>query len=184
VGSQSEAIRWAYNKHTSVGDVRKFDIPEGHLIVKLVNVNDSDLMTATEARPMAEPTIINQKKAEIIRKKMTGNTLEEVAKNANIGVINAIDVTGANPLVNGFQEPLVVGNALGKQVDETSKLIDGNNGVYMVQTKKITPAPELPNYLTYKQKVNTNNRNAVQNLVFGAMQQNAKIEDNRAKVLQ
>lgn len=184
VGSQSEAIRWAYNKHTSVGDVRKFDTPEGHLIVKLVTVNDSDLMTATEARPMAEATIINQKKAEIIRKKMTGNTLEEVAKNASIGVINAIDVTGANPLVNGFQEPLVVGNALGKQIDETSKLIEGSNGIYMVQTKKITQATELPNYLTYKQKVSTNNRNAVQNLVFGAMQQNAKIKDNRAQVLQ
>ncbi|HLV51606.1 MAG TPA: hypothetical protein VKY44_06585, partial [Flavobacterium sp.] len=69
-------------------------------------------------------------------------------------------------------------------IDETSKLIDGSNGVYMVQTKKITAAPELPNYLTYKQKVSTNNRNTVQNLVFAAMQQNAKIEDNRAKVLQ
>src|SRR5690554_343911 len=184
VGSQSEAIRWAYNRHTNIGDIRKFDTPEGHLIVKLTNVNDSDLMTTTEARPIAEPILINQKKADILRKKMTGSTLEEVAKNANIGVINAIDVTGANPLVNGFQEPLVVGNALGKQIDEVSKLIDGSNGVYMVQTKKLTAATELPNYNTYKQKVGTNNRNAVQNSVFGAMQQNADIEDNRAKVLQ
>ena len=54
----------------------------------------------------------------------------------------------------------------------------------MVQTKKLTAATELPNYNTYKQKVGTNNRNAVQNSVFGAMQQNADIEDNRAKVLQ
>src|SRR5690554_7785323 len=86
---------------------------------------------------------------------MTGNTLEEVAKNASIGVINAIDVTGANPLVNGFQEPLVVGNALGKQIDETSKLIEGSNGIYMVQTKKITQATELPNYLTYRSEEHT-----------------------------
>ncbi|MBA5792426.1 MULTISPECIES: peptidylprolyl isomerase [unclassified Flavobacterium] len=184
VGEQREAIMWAYNKHTSVGDVKKFDSPNGHLIVKLTNVNDSDIMTADEARASVEPILMNEKKAAIIRKQMAGNTLEEVSKNAKAGIVNAIEVTGANPLVNGFQEPLVVGNALGKKANETSKLIDGRNGVYMVKTKSITKAADLPNYLTFKQKVGTNNRQMVQSMVFGAMYQNAKIEDNRSKVLQ
>lgn len=183
-GSHTEAIRWASNKNTKVGDVRRFDSADGYLVVKLTNINDSDLMDAGDARSMVEPILINQKKAETLRAKMTGATLEEVAKNANIGIINAIDVTGANPLVNGFQEPLVVGNALGNEPNEVSKLIDGSNGVYMVKTKNITKAVDLPNYETYKGKVNTNNRQMVQNGVFSAMYQNAKIEDNRHKVLQ
>lgn len=184
VTPQTEAIRWAWNKKTSVGDVKKFDTPNGHLIMKLVNINDSDLMDAEDAKQTVEPILIAEKKAKIIREQMKGNTLEEVAKNAKIGIINAIDVTAANPLVNGFQEPLVVGNALGKKANEVSKLIDGRNGVYMLRTKNITKAVELPNYLTYKQKVGTNNRQMVQNMVFSAMYQNAKIEDNRSKVLQ
>lgn len=183
-GSHTEAIRWASNKNTKVGDVRRFDSADGYLVVKLTNINDSDLMDAGDARSMVEPILINQKKAETLRAKMTGATLEEVAKNANIGIINAIDVTGSNPLVNGFQEPLVVGNALGNEPNEVSKLIDGSNGVYMVKTKNITKALDLPNYETYKGKVNTNNRQMVQNGVFSAMYQNAKIEDNRHKVLQ
>ena len=183
-GSHTEAIRWASNKNTKVGDVRRFDSADGYLVVKLTNINDSDLMDAGDARSMVEPILINQKKAETLRAKMTGATLEEVVKNANIGIINAIDVTGANPLVNGFQEPLVVGNALGNEPNEVSKLIDGSNGVYMVKTKNITKALDLPNYETYKGKVNTNNRQMVQNGVFSAMYQNAKIEDNRHKVLQ
>ena len=183
-GSHTEAIRWASNKNTKVGDVRRFDSADGYLVVKLTNINDSDLMDAGDARSMVEPILINQKKAETLRAKMTGATLEEVAKNANIGIINAIDVTGANPLVNGFQEPFVVGNALGNEPNEVSKLIDGSNGVYMVKTKNITKALDLPNYETYKGKVNTNNRQMVQNGVFSAMYQNAKIEDNRHKVLQ
>lgn len=183
-GSHTEAIRWASNKNTKVGDVRRFDSADGYLVVKLTNINDSDLMDAGDARSMVEPILINQKKAETLRAKMTGATLEEVAKNANIGIINAVDVTGANPLVNGFQEPLVVGNALGNEPNEVSKLIDGSNGVYMVKTKNITKALDLPNYETYKGKVNTNNRQMVQNGVFSAMYQNAKIEDNRHKVLQ
>lgn len=182
-GPQSEAIRWASNKNTNIGDVRRFDSADGYLVLKLTKVNDSDLMDADEARAMVEPILINQKKAEILRGKMTGDTLEEVAKNANIGIINAIDVTGANPLVNGFQEPLVVGNALGKKPNDTSKLIDGSNGVYMVKTKNITAAVNLPNYLSYYDKVNTNNRQMVQSGIYSAMYQQAKIKDNRHKVL-
>ena len=183
-GSHTDAIRWASNNKTKVGDVKKFDSADGYLVVKLVNINDTELMDAEDARSAVEPILMNEKKAEIIRKQMAGNTLEEVSKNAKVGIVNAIDVTGANPMVNGFQEPLVVGNALGRKANETSKLIDGRNGVYMVKTKNITKAVDLPNYLTFKQKVGTNNRQMVQNLVYSAMYQNADIEDNRHKVLQ
>lgn len=183
-GSHTDAIRWASNSKTKVGDVKKFDSADGYLVVKLVNINDTELMDAEDARSVVEPILMNEKKAEIIRKQMAGNTLEEVSKNAKVGIVNAIDVTGANPMVNGFQEPLVVGNALGRKVNETSKLINGRNGVYMVKTKNITKAVDLPNYLTYKQKVGTNNRQMVQNLIYSAMYQNADIKDNRHKVLQ
>lgn len=183
-GTQAEAIRWASNKKTSIGDVKKFDSADGYLVVKLVSINDSEVMDADDARQTVEPILIKEKKAAIIRKQMAGNTLEEVSKNAKAGIVNAIEVTGANPMVNGFQEPLVVGVALGRKPNETSKLIDGSNGVYMVKTKNVTKAVDLPNYLTYKQKVGTNNRQMAQNMVFSALYQNAKIEDNRAKVLQ
>ena len=183
-GSHTDAIRWASNSKTKVGDVKKFDSADGYLVVKLVNINDTELMDVEDARSVVEPILMNEKKAEIIRKQMAGNTLEEVSKNAKVGIVNAIDVTGANPMVNGFQEPLVVGNALGRKVNETSKLINGRNGVYMVKTKNITKAVDLPNYLTYKQKVGTNNRQMVQNLIYSAMYQNADIKDNRHKVLQ
>ncbi|SEH70153.1 peptidyl-prolyl cis-trans isomerase D [Paenimyroides aquimaris] len=183
-GSHTDAIRWASNSKTKVGDVKKFDSADGYLVVKLVNINDTELMDAEDARSVVEPILMNEKKAEIIRKQMAGNTLEEVSENAKVGIVNAIDVTGANPMVNGFQEPLVVGNALGRKINETSKLINGRNGVYMVKTKNITKAVDLPNYLTYKQKVGTNNRQMVQNLIYSAMYQNADIKDNRHKVLQ
>src|SRR5690606_22601270 len=182
-GSHTDAIRWASNSKTKVGDVKKFDSADGYLVVKLVNINDTELMDAEDARSVVEPILMNEKKAEIIRKQMAGNTLEEVSKNAKVGIVNAIDVTGANPMVNGFQEPLVVGNALGRKVNETSKLINGRNGVYMVKTKNITKAVDLPNYLSKKQKVGTNNRQMLQNLIYSAMYQNSDIKDNRHNIL-
>lgn len=184
VGSNSEAISWSYKKGTDIGDVKRFDTPNGYLIIKLVSINNTGLMTANDARGMVEPILRNEKKAEIIRKQMAGNTLEEVAKNAKTNINLAVDLSGANSSIPNFgQEPEVVGKAVTLKANELSKLIDGNNGVYMIKGKSVTKAPELPNYAPFKQRVSTNNRNMVQNSVFSALYNKAKIEDNRAKIL-
>ncbi len=184
VGANSEAISWAYRKNTDIGDIKRFDTPNGYLIAKLVSVNDSGLMTANEARGMVEPILKNEKKAEIIRKQMAGTTLEEVAKNAKVAINVATDLSGTNSTIPNFgQEPEIVGRALTLKANEVSKLIDGNNGVYMIKGKSVAKAPELPNYNPFKARVSTNNRNLVQSTVYSALYNKAKIEDNRAKVL-
>lgn len=185
VGQNTEAIQWAYKKGTSVGDIKRFDNAQGHLIIKLVSVNETGLMSANDARGIVEPILKNEKKAALIQKQMAGTTLEDVAKNAKTSIQTAIDLTGANANLPNFgNEPQVIGNAIALKANETSKLINGNNGVYMIKGKSVTKAPELPNYNSFKQRVLTNNRNAVQNTIFGALFNNAKIEDNRAAVLQ
>lgn len=181
-GSQSQAIAWAYGKKTSVGDVKKFDSAEGHLIIKLKNINDTGLMSAAEAKGIVEPILMNEKKAALIRKKMNGATLEEVAKNAGT-TLQTAEATGASPQVNFVNEPAVVGNALGLKPKATSKLIDGESGVFMVRTQSVRVAPELPNYNAFKSRITTNNKNMVQGSVFSAIYQKASIKDNRASVL-
>ena len=141
-------------------------------------------MTAKDAKGLVEPILVNKKKAEIIHKQMAGTTLEEVAKNAKTGINQAINLTGTNSNLPNFgQEPMVVGRAITLKAQEVSKLIDGNNGVYMIKAKSVSKAPELPNYNAFKQNVVTNNRNSVQNSIYSALYNNAKIEDNRASIL-
>ena len=183
VGTQKEAIRWAFNKNTKEGDYKRFTTTEGELIVKVKEINDSGLMSVSEVKPMVEPILMNKKKAEILRKKMAGSTLEQVAKAANTTVQKANEVTAANPMIGNFQEPKVAGAALNRKANEVSQLIDGRNGVYMIKTTAVTEAPKLPNYDVYKTRVFTNNRNSVSNTVFSALYQKADIEDNRAKIL-
>lgn len=184
VGANADAINWAYNKGTSIGDIKRIDNAQGHLIIKLTSINETGLMSANEARGMVEPILKNEKKAAIIQKQMAGATLEAVAKSAKTTIQTATDLSGSNATVPNFGlEPQVVGKALALKANETSKLINGSNGVYMIKGKSVTKAPELPNYNSFKQRVVTNNRNSVQNLVFGALYNVAKIEDNRAAVL-
>lgn len=180
--TQGQAVTWAYNKNTNTGEIKRFDSAEGHLIIKLKDINESGVMSVTEARPLVEPILKNEKKAKIIREKMKGATLEEVAKNAAVAVQTA-EANGQNPLVAGGNEGRVVGTAFGIGANQTSSLIDGNTGVFMVRTKAVNLAPDIKNYDAYRAKVVTNNRNSVNGTVFSSLYQNAKIKDNRAKVL-
>lgn len=181
-GSQSQAISWIYSKDASKGAVKKFDSAEGHLIVKLTDINNSGLMSVTEARPIVESILKNEKKAKILRDKMKGATLEEVAKTSGASIQNA-EVNGANPVINFGYEPQVAGTAMALTSGKTSALIDGTLGVFMVRNKALTKAPELPNYKAYKLKLNATNLSGVEQYSYQALLNQADIEDNRTKVL-
>lgn len=182
IGNQREAIQWAFNKNSAVGDFKRFSTPEGELLVKITDVNDSDLMSAKQARQMVEPILMRKKKAEILMKKITGSSLEEIAKATNKQIATMPQVTLINPIVGGFQEPRVVGTAIGIGVNKTSKAIEGSNGVYVVKTQKVEKAPVLPSYEAFKSQVRTNNKNMVTQSVFSALYQKADISDNRSKI--
>ena len=69
VGSQREIIRWSFNKDTEIGDVRRFEVPQGFVIAKLKRQNESGLLPIDIAKQQVEPIIKNQKKLKLLRKK-------------------------------------------------------------------------------------------------------------------
>ena len=87
-----------------------------------------------------------------------------------------------NPTLSGAgNEPLVVGNAFGLKVGQKSKLIDGNNGVYMIEVTNKTEAPKLDNYQAVANRLTAARVGAAQVKVYNALKEAAEIEDNRAK---
>lgn len=182
IGAQRGIVKWAYAKDTKEGDVKKFDIPQGHVIVRLKSINEKGLLSIEEAKLSVLPIVRNQKKAELIRKKMEGTTLEAVAQKTGSTVANAVDVNLAgSAIVNVGQEPKVVGKAFGLAAGKTSALIDGNLGVFMVRTKTVTKAPALPNYTAYTARLSNEGRQQVQGRLSQALQEAADIEDNRSE---
>ncbi|WP_306354074.1 peptidylprolyl isomerase [Flavobacterium sp. '19STA2R22 D10 B1'] len=183
IGNQRAIVRWAFLGDTEKGAVKKFDIPTGHVIVKVKSINEAGLMSLEAAKPIVTPILQNQKKAEMIKAKMKGGTLEEVAKNAGTAVVEAKALTAVNPLLpNIGPEPEVVGAALGLQAGKTSDLIVGKLGVYKVRGKFVAKAPELNNYASYVNRMKTQNQASVTTRVVTAMKDNAKIKDNRAQL--
>ncbi|MFD2601857.1 peptidylprolyl isomerase [Flavobacterium suzhouense] len=182
IGSQRGIVKWAYSNDTKVGDVKKFDIPQGHVIVRLKTINEKGVLPIEEAKISVLPIVRNEKKAELIRKKMEGTSVEAVAQKTGSTVASAVDVTLANPTIaNVGSEPKVVGKAFGLSAGKTSGLIDGQLGVFMVRTKTIAKAPALPNYTAFTSRLNGEARQQVQGRLSNALKENADIEDNRSE---
>ncbi|WP_298900457.1 SurA N-terminal domain-containing protein [uncultured Psychroserpens sp.] len=181
--SQRPLVRWAFENETKVGDYKRFSIPGGgYAVVQLTKINDAGLMNPENASASALSEIRKEKKAKLIREKVSGTTVDEVAKNQNRPANTASAVNMKNPTISGAGlEPQVVGVAFGLKEGETSGLVDGNRGVYMVTVTKVNDATKLDNYQAIANRLSAARVNAAQTKVYNALKETADIEDNRSR---
>ena len=182
IGAQRQIVRWSFEKETNVGDVKRFEVANlGNVIAKLKKVNEKGLMTIEDARPMVEPILKNKKKAEKIKAKMTGSSLDAIAKATGSTIQQAVDLTIENANIpNAGPEKKVVGTAFGLGANKISSPIEGNSGVYVVKTSLVTKAPKLANHADYIAKVKSQ-VSGYAGRVIPALKENATIEDKRAE---
>ena len=182
VGNQRQIVRWAFEETAEVGDVKRFNVPGGYVIAQLVARHKKGLMSADDATAKVLPILRKEKKAKLIRDRVSALNLEDLAAAENTSVRTATGINMKNPTISGAgREPLVVGAAFGLNEGETSKLIDGDKGVYMVQVTKVTPAVELDNYQAAANRVEQQKSTVVNTKLYNALKAAASIEDNRAK---
>lgn len=181
IGNQRKIVRWTFEADAEVGDVKRYTIPNGYAVVQLVAKHKEGLQSVEDASLIAIPAIRKEKKAQIIKDRTTATTLEDLAAAENTTVRTALAVTMKTPTLSGAgREPIIVGSAFGLKEGETSKLIDGENGVYMIQVTKVTPAVKLDNYQSFANQVQAKKVSVVSAKLYNALKDAADIEDNRA----
>ncbi|MGJ5642514.1 SurA N-terminal domain-containing protein [Formosa sp. S-31] len=185
LSNQRQIVRWTFNEETNVGDVKRFNIPGGYAIVQLAAKNKAGLMSVENASAIVVPEIRKEKKAEIIKGRINATDLDALAAAEKQTVRTASAVNMKNPTISGAgREPLIVGAAFGLQEGETSPLLVGDNGVYMVKVTKVIPADDLDNYQAYANRVGQQKAGAVNSRLYEALKDAADIEDNRAETVQ
>ena len=182
LGVQRAIVRWSFEEGVEVGDFKSFNISGGGFVVaKVTAVNEAGLMSVEKASITALPEIRKEKKAEMIKNRIKATTLEAIASEEGQTVKTALAVNMKNPTLSGAgREPKVIGTAFGLEEGATSKLVEGINGVYVVQLTKLTPAEPLPNYQASANRVGQAKSNAVNTQLYNALKEAAEIEDNRA----
>ncbi|KAB5489431.1 peptidylprolyl isomerase [Flagellimonas hadalis] len=181
LGSQRSIVQWTFNKDTKVGDIRRFNVNNGYAVVQLTKKYDKGLMAPEDASATALPEIRKERKAEQIMAANKGKAMDAIASSNNVTTSNASALTVKSPTLPGAgREPMVVGTAFALGEGQTSGLIKGETGVYMLKVTKKEQAPNVENYSTYANSLRASTAAKVSGSVYNALKDKAEIEDNRA----
>jgi peptidyl-prolyl cis-trans isomerase D len=182
LGNQRAIVRWAFEDDSKVGAIKRFELANiGHVIARVKSIDDSGLVPVSQARAYVEPILKNKKKAELIKAKMTGSSLEAIAKANAAKVEQAANITMENPVFGLVgAEPKVVGTAFALTANKVSAPIEGVTGVYVVKNLSTVKAPALKNHTAYVAKLKQQTANDA-GRILPALKANATIEDNRSK---
>lgn len=181
VGNNRSIVNWAFGEDVSATDVKRFSILDGYVVVQLTRKSPKGLMSIAEASALVMPKLRNGLKAKQIMATISGNDLDAIASSQGITVQNATAITMAAPTIPGAgAEPEVVGAAFAKAAGETTSLIAGEKGVFIVRVTAVNNAPALENYASFANQLNSAATPAVNTKVYQALKNAAEIEDNRA----
>ena len=139
-------------------------------------------MTAENASSKVLPILTKEKKAEILKERITSENLQEIASNNNTMVQTANAVNLGSPTLPGAgREPEVVGAVFALEPGTVSKPIAGNNGVYVVELESKNEAPAMNSYQGIAEQETAQRRQNASQRLFEALREKAEIEDNRAR---
>ncbi len=181
LGAQRAIVQWTFNNDTKLGDIRRFNINNGYAVVQLTAGYEEGLMSPEDASATVLPKIRKERKAAQIISTNKGKSMDDLAKDNNVNTSTATALTVKSPTIPGSgSEPVVVGTAYTMQKGETSGLIEGQSGVYMITVTKKEEAPKLDNYSTFANSLQSANAAKVNTAVYNALKEASEIEDKRA----
>ena len=182
INNSRQIIKWLYDKGSKVGDVRRFDLADGYLVAKIIQFNKKRLTNIDKVRDEISKIILNDKKFSYLKNKYKSTIdIESIAIENNIDVENASAVTQSDPiLVGAGPEPYIIGSSFSLMEDETSELLKGNNGIYIVRLKSKQTAEEfnLSQDITNSSIESELERMSL--LIPDVLESNAEIIDNRS----
>ncbi|MFD1293474.1 peptidylprolyl isomerase [Lutibacter holmesii] len=183
--NQRQIVTWAFNSERNVGDSKRFDIDvngqRGYAIVYLTEKTSKDeVALSPEIIAEVRPLLMNEKKAEMISDKLSGDTLEEIAASGSTNVRNASSINLASPIITGVgNEPAVVGAMSTITLNEVSEMIPGVKGVFFVKVTKRDPPIDIENYESFRKAIATGLKSRTYQL-YQVLEETADINDNRA----
>lgn len=179
-----QIIRWAFND-AKVGDVSEvFELNDRYVVAVLIKLTEEGTAKVEDVKDQLTAEVRKKLKAAKIIEKLKGNTFEEMATSYGPGAVaNTVPEAtfSASALQDVGYDPIAVGKAFGLKPGATIKPFAAENGVAAFTLVKITPAPEIADYNTYKTQVEQRRSGSVQYFVGEAIKTLSKIKDERVK---
>ncbi len=152
-----------------------------YVVIGLSSIQAEGLPSVDEVRAEIEPMVLNNKKAELLAAKMTSNDLSSLASTFNTTVDTVNNTSFSMPFAEGLgNEPKVIATAYTLAAGKSSKPVQGESGVFVVQAlqrAQMVPAQSLQ---AVQMQANGQARGQISGQLVAAMRDNIKIVDNRA----
>nr|BFF38651.1 peptidylprolyl isomerase [Tenacibaculum mesophilum] len=178
VGNERQIITWAFEPETEKGSYKRFDVEGGYIVAVLTAKTAKGLMPVDKAITSVRPILTNERKVKMIEDKMSGATLEEIAKSVNQSVRAATDVNLQSPTISGVGfEPKVVGAMMNAKENKVVKNVAGDKGVFAFVVEKREEPTALPNYDTYRKRIVAERQNKTFQM-YEAVKKASEIKDN------
>ncbi len=178
-----EVVRWANEVGAgSVSDVVKID--DSYVVAAVSEVNEEEHKALDKVEAQIKSVLIKEKKAEMLRSKMKGATLEEIAASANATIETFENAkTAASYVQNLGIEPRVVAQFV--KVTEENKgsllpLINGGRGVYAVVVDEVA-VEEKQTLEAERVRVQAVEERKAANGILRALYEAANVVDNTVK---
>ncbi|HWK06895.1 MAG TPA: peptidylprolyl isomerase [Puia sp.] len=185
LGPNRQLVRWIYE--ADLGNVSEpFAVGDKYVVALVTEINHEGVMTAAKGRNQIEPLLRNQKKADIIIKKLgTPATLEAASTASGQNIQRADSLLFSSPMIpNAGQEGKVIGSAFNKQLSgkPASAPIPGNGGVFVIKVENVA-AVSNPNADLQQQRFmqEQQQRSRITYTLVDALRKLATVKDDRGK---
>ena len=143
-----ELILWAIN--SGVGDISKvLRINDNYIVAQVTQKKTKGLKSVEDVRDEILAKVTNEKKAELIKKKLNSLNAQDLnAMKEGYGdgafISTAENITFSSSSISGIgTDKYIIGRIFGMEQGEISEPIAGDNGVYVIQVTGVTEAAEL-----------------------------------------
>ena len=182
VTNSRQVIKWLYEDQTKQGNVKRFTLNEGYLVAKAISFNKKSLPSANEVREEVSSILLKDKKFQFfVKKYKSSNDIELISKDYEIELERASAVTQNDPiLVGAGDEPYIIGSSFSLDINETSKILKGNNGIYLVRLLSKEIAEDISIGAAISNSLSDREVERISTLIPEVLESKAEIVDNRS----
>lgn len=182
-----ELVRWAFESEEGDVSEKVFEVGDRFVVARVTDVREVGTLPLEKVKTQIEPVVRNRVKAKMLAEKLEAalsgaNSINQVASKVGRPVTPVENVVFANPVLPGVaQENKVVGTVFGLQPKKLSKVIRGEQGVYVVQVNGFTNPAPLTNTINQKQQIAQSLDQRAQGQVLEVLRDLAEVKDYRLR---
>ena len=182
LGAQRTIVKWAFEEETRLNDIKRFDLMGGgYVVAELTDATAAGTSSVEDAQNRVRPILLQDKKYELLVSKYGDNaTLANLAEDygQTISTSSAINAA-AGSIAGAGTEPFIVGTGFSLQMNETSALIQGKQGVFVLEVDLFEEATPLRSYEGYSSLLSEEVINRLRPLIDEVIRDQYDVVDNR-----